>query len=116
METRLAYIALNQIRGVGPRSVQKWLELYETPERILQCNHEELAAIPTIGEKRAVDIARQFSQLDPEAEVRRAAALQVEIITQADEAYLPHCALFTMLLWHSMCAAASLPPMRARSR
>ena len=87
METRLAYIALNQIRGVGPRSVQKWLELYETPERILQCNHEELAAIPNIGEKRAVDIARQFSQLDPEAEVRRAAALQVEIITQADEAY-----------------------------
>jgi hypothetical protein len=36
MEPRLAYIALNQIRGVGPRTAQKLLAYCTSPAHIFQ--------------------------------------------------------------------------------
>ena len=87
MEPRLAYIALNQIRGVGPRTAQKLLDYCTSPAHIFQLSIEELIACPQIGEKTAHKIFQQFSEIDPEAEVKRAKALQVEVITQADEHY-----------------------------
>ena len=87
MEPRLAYIALNQIRGVGPRTAQKLLACCPAPEHIFQLRLEELIQVPQIGEKTAHKIYQQFSEIDPEAEIRRAAALKIKVITQADEQY-----------------------------
>ena len=59
MQERLAYIALNQMSGLGPVGVGRWISAWGSLQVIWTASEEELRSVQGIGEKTAQRILRK---------------------------------------------------------
>ena len=87
MQDRDAYIVLNMIEGLGPVSVRRLIDMLGSPKAILEADRDALMKARGIGEKLALKIITQRDRIDAGAEIRKAAAAGVLIITPLDEEY-----------------------------
>ena len=82
-----AFIALNMLPRVGPVRVRKLLEVFGSPDRILEARPADLRNVQGIGSEVAESILSWRSHAKLEEEVERVATLGATVITQADSAY-----------------------------
>lgn len=87
MNEREAYVTLNMLPRIGPVRLGKLLKVFGSPEAILQAKTTALRAVNGIGAEVAASVASWESQVDPGAELQRADAAGVQIVTRADAAY-----------------------------
>lgn len=87
MTGREAYIALNMIEGIGPIKVQALIEALGSPQAVFDPEQSDLRRVKGIGEKLSETILTQRNQVDPLAEIEKAAALGIRIITPLDTEY-----------------------------
>lgn len=87
MNEREAFVALNLLPGIGPVRVQRLLEVFESPERILSAKADRLRAVRGIGVEVAEGIVSWQEKVDPVGELNRARAGGVEVLTWSDPAY-----------------------------
>jgi DNA processing protein len=82
-----AFVALNMLPRVGPVRVRKLLEVFGSPEKILQAKLSDLRSVQGIGIEVAESIASWESHSRLEEELEQARAFGATIITQADPSY-----------------------------
>ncbi len=82
-----AYLALNSVRLIGPVRVRKLLEVFESPEAILNQSAQRLAGVEGIGQAVAESIRNWEREWDLGAELKRVEELGLKVIDQEDEAY-----------------------------
>lgn len=87
MTDREAYIALNMIEGIGPIKVRSLVDALGSPQAVFSPEFSDLRMVKGIGEKLSESILSQRTQVDPQAETEKAAALGIRIITPADDEY-----------------------------
>jgi DNA processing protein len=87
MTDREAYIALNMIEGIGPIKVQALIEALGSPQAVFDPEQSDLRRVKGIGEKLSETILTQRTQVDPQAEIEKAEALGIHIITPLDAEY-----------------------------
>ncbi len=84
-----AFLAVNLIRGVGPRLQALLLERFQTPAGILSARPEQLAEVPGIGRKILEEI-REYNHLDQaRRELQECEQQQISILTRDCESYPP---------------------------
>jgi DNA processing protein len=82
-----AFMALNMLPRIGPVRVRKLLEVFGSPEQILEAKTGDLRNVQGIGNEVADSILSWRSHAKLEAEIERVAKFGATIITQADPAY-----------------------------
>src|SRR5262245_34448299 len=82
-----AFIALNMLPHIGPVRMRKLLEVFGSPEQILEARSADLRNIQGIGSEVADSILSWRSHAKIEEEVERVANFGASVITQADPAY-----------------------------
>ena len=82
-----AFIALNMLPHVGPIRVRKLLEVFGSPEQILEARPADLRNVPGIGSEVADSILSWRSHATIEEEVKRVHTFGATVITQADPRY-----------------------------
>ena len=87
MDERNAYIALNMMDKVGPVSVRALSEALGSAAAILDADDDALCAAKGVGRETASAITGQRGEVDPGAELDRAAAAGARILTQIDAEY-----------------------------
>ena len=87
MTSREAYIALNQIEGIGPVRVRALVEALGSPEAVLAASPAALAAVRGVGPKVAENVVAQRDGLDAGAEEAAAAKLGARLVTPVDADY-----------------------------
>ena len=87
MQDREAYIILNMIEGLGPVSVRRLVDALGSPKAILEADREALMEARGVGQKLALRIIAQRDSLEAEAEIGKAAASGIRIITPLDDEY-----------------------------
>lgn len=87
MNEREAYVTLNMLPRIGPVRLRKLLEVFGSPEAILQAKPAALRAVGGIGPEVADSLVSWQSLVDPGAELQRAADGGAQVLTQADPAY-----------------------------
>ncbi len=87
MTDREAYIALNMIEGIGPIKVQALIDALGSPQAVFAPEQSDLRMVKGIGEKLSETILTQRTQVDPQAELEKAEALGIHIITPLDAEY-----------------------------
>ncbi len=87
MTDREAYIALNMMDGLGPIKVRALIDVLGSSHAIFDADDKSLRQVRGIGEKLSHSIQTQRAQIDPQAELDRAKALGVQIITSLDSDY-----------------------------
>ena len=87
MQERLAYIALNQMAGLGPVGVRRLIVALGSPQAIWTASEEDLSSVQGIGEKTAQAILRDRDVAEPEQEETRALAQGIRLITPLDAEY-----------------------------
>jgi DNA processing protein len=87
MTDREAYIALNMIEGIGPIKVQALIEALGSPQAVFDPELSDLRRVKGIGDKLSETILAQRMQADPQAELEKAEALGIRIITPLDAEY-----------------------------
>ena len=90
MQERLAYIALNQMSGLGPVGVGRLISAWGSPQVIWTASEEELRSVQGIGEKTAQRILRERDAVNPEQEEERALSQGIRLLTPLDAEY-PSC-------------------------
>ena len=84
-----ACIALNMVPKLGPVRLRRLLDIFETPQRILLAQSNELRGVEGIGPEIADSIAHWETHVDLAAELARIADFGAHVITQADAGYPP---------------------------
>ena len=84
-----AYLALNLLPGIGPIRVQRLLERFESPERILTATGSELQSVSGIGREMADAIRDWENLVDVTEELRRMEEHGISALTLEDDAYPP---------------------------
>jgi DNA processing protein len=84
---RDAYIALNQVAGLGAITVKRMIETFGSVTAIFRAGERELQRVPGVGPERAQSFRRDLEQVSAEGELARAAACQVQLVTWADAGY-----------------------------
>jgi DNA processing protein len=87
MTDREAYIALNMIEGLGPVTVRALIDALGSPQAIFDPELTDLTMVKKVGSKLSESILSQRAKVDPQAELEKAAALGVRIITPLDTEY-----------------------------
>src|ERR1700693_1197732 len=87
MNSTQACIALNMLPTVGPVRLQKLLEIFEEPQRVLAATRSELRAAEGIGNEVADQIANWESIVDLAAELDRIREFDATVITQESPSY-----------------------------
>lgn len=82
-----AYLALNLLPKIGPVRVRRLLEIFQTPERILQAKAHEISEVEGFGRDLASTIAEWESNIDLVRELRRIHEENLTLLTQEDELY-----------------------------
>ncbi|MDB6149734.1 MAG: protecting protein DprA [Chthoniobacter sp.] len=82
-----ACIALNMVPNLGPVRMRKLLEVFQTPERVLQAKGAELHAVEGIGSELARAIASWEQHVDLPAELQRIKDFGASVVTQASPEY-----------------------------
>ncbi len=84
-----AYLALNLLPRIGPIRVQRLLEQFGGPERILAASLSELKSVPGIGREMAESIRDWENLIDLPEEQRRMEEHGILPLTIEDDAYPP---------------------------
>jgi DNA processing protein len=87
MTDREAYIALNMIEGVGPVTVRALIDALGSPQAVFDPALSDLRMVKRVGDKLSESILSQRTQVNPQAEMDKAAELGVRIITPLDDEY-----------------------------
>jgi len=87
MTDREAYVALNMMEGVGPRIVQALIDTLGSPSAVFDSELSDLRMAKGVGIKLSEAILNQRNQVDSQAELEKADALGVRILTPLDEEY-----------------------------
>lgn len=87
VDSREALIALNLIEHVGPVRVRQLLEVFGTPEDILNARREQLLAVQGIGQETAEAIADWENGVDLSGELRRIKDYGCSVVIPQDEIY-----------------------------
>lgn len=87
MTDREAYIALNRMEGLGPVKVRALIDVLGSPQAVFEVDGDALRRVRGIGDKLCGSILTQRSEIDPQAEIERAAELGIRIITPLDVEY-----------------------------
>ena len=82
-----AYLALNLLPKIGPVRVRRLLEVFQTPERILQAKAREILQVEGFGEDLSSTIANWESIIDLSRELRRINEENLTLLTQEDALY-----------------------------
>jgi len=82
-----AFVALNMLPRIGPVRVRKLLRLFGSPQAALTAKGTELQQVPGIGPEVADSIVRWQDHADPSAEIAKASASGVKILTLTDPEY-----------------------------
>jgi DNA processing protein len=82
-----AFVALNMLPRVGPVRVRKLLEVFGSPQGILQARPAELRNVQGVGTEVAESIASWETNSSLKEELDRIRAFGATIITQADPSY-----------------------------
>jgi DNA processing protein len=84
---REAFIALNQVAGLGAITVKRMIESFGSATAIFRASERDLLRVPGIGTERALAFRRELEQVAADGEIARAAERQVQLVTWADSAY-----------------------------
>ena len=87
MTEREAFIALNQVSGLGAITVKRMIEAFGSATAIFRTDERDLLRVPGIGPERAQSFRRDLDQVRAEGEIARAGELGVQLLTWADNAY-----------------------------
>jgi DNA processing protein len=82
-----AFIALNMLPRVGPVRVRKLLEVFGSPEQILEARAADLRNVQGIGSEVAESVLSWRSHAKVEEELERVRKFGASVITQADPSY-----------------------------
>ena len=85
--TRLAALRLALVPGVGPRTRQKLLAQFGTPEAVFEAAPSDLRAVERVGPKLCRAIAVAKDEIDVEAEIELCRGHGIEIVAEQDENY-----------------------------
>src|SRR5260370_904916 len=87
MTSTEASIALNMLPTVGPVRLRKLLEVFGTPQRVLNAKRSELRAVEGIGGEVADQISAWESTVDLPAELNRVRDFGATVMTQELPSY-----------------------------
>ena len=87
MTERDAFIALNQISGLGAITVKRMIEAFGSATAIFRAGERDLLRIQGVGTERAQSFRRELDQVRAEGEIARAGELGVQLLTWADARY-----------------------------
>ena len=87
MTEQEAFIALNQVSGLGAITVKRMIEVFGSVAAIFHAGERELLRVPGIGPERAQSFRRELDQVRAEGEMTRAQKLGVRLLTWADAEY-----------------------------
>jgi len=87
MTDREAYIALNQMEGLGPIKVRALIDVLGSPQAVFEVDGDALQQVHGIGQKLRGSILSQRNEIDPVAEIEQASELGIRIITPLDVEY-----------------------------
>ena len=87
MESRRAFIALNMMEGMGPVRVRALTEALGSVAAIFTADEKTLQRARGIGPDLAARTVRNRDVVDVEAELEKAASLNIRIITSLDPEY-----------------------------
>lgn len=87
MQEREAYIALNLVPGVGAVLVRQGVERLGSAAALFAAGPETLASVRGVGSARAAGLAGELRMPDWRAEMARAEALGVRLVTFVDPGY-----------------------------
>ncbi|MBI9021539.1 MAG: DNA-protecting protein DprA [Verrucomicrobia bacterium] len=87
MTDREAYIALNQMEGLGPIKVRALIDFLGSPQAVFEVDANDLLRVRGIGEKLSTSILAQRGGIDPQEEIEKAAAIGIRILTPLDVEY-----------------------------
>jgi len=90
MTSREAYIVLNMLDEVGPVRVRRLLDVFGSPERILEAGRGELMRVDGVGEEVSRSITGWRQQADLDAELARIEKAGVRVVTREDADYPKH--------------------------
>ena len=82
-------LCLAMVQGVGPLAMQRLLEHFSSPTKVLAASQEELQYVSGIGQTLAKRITQARTEVDIDEQLRLAAEHNIAILTPADERY-PH--------------------------
>ena len=82
-----ACIAINMIPKMGPVRLRKLLEIFQTPQRILEAKPHELRSVDGIGKEVAKTVADWEQHVDLAAELKRIADFGAQVLTQSSADY-----------------------------
>jgi DNA processing protein len=82
-----ACVALNMVPNLGPVRLRRLLEVFETPERVLQAKGSALRAVDGVGKEVAEAIATWEQHVDLPAELARVQEFGATVITQQSPEY-----------------------------
>ena len=86
-DDRSAYIILNMIQGIGPVTMRALAAGLGSLGGVFKATRDDLMRVRGIGTELAERIVRQREELSADAEIERASALGIRLITRADEGY-----------------------------
>ena len=78
---------LSQIKGIGPATVKKLLEVFPDPEQVYNASREQLMAVEGIGESTASLIFNYSSWDDAQRILERVHKKNVKILSCLDPLY-----------------------------
>ena len=87
MTEREAFIALNQVPGLGAITVKRMIAAFGSAAAIFHAGEQDLPRVPGIGQERARSFRRELDQVRADGEIARADELGVQLLTWADAAY-----------------------------
>lgn len=87
MTEREAYIALNMMNGLGPIKVRALIDFLGSPQAVFEVEGDDLRRVRGIGSTLCSSILNQRQEIDPVAELERAADRGIRIVTPLDVEY-----------------------------
>lgn len=84
---REAYIALNMVPDIGPRTIKNLVSFFGSPEKVLSVDEGDLVRCPGIGAKKAAALALAGRKPGYPKEEERSSRLGVRIVTIVDDEY-----------------------------
>jgi DNA processing protein len=89
MTSAEAYVALNMLPNVGPARLRRLLDVFKSPERILQARASELRAVQGVGAEVAKSITGWEELIDLPAELERIKDFGAKVIPHDSPDYPP---------------------------
>ncbi len=87
MRSKIYWVWLNQIEGLGPVKIKRLINYFKTPKKIWQANKKELKKLKGIGEKTSKKILLSKSNFKPEVEMKKVKKSKLKLVTLKDKCY-----------------------------